>query len=127
MLANFCHSSPCILPIILKEKRPLKQQCVYFEVFYLEVIKVDIRLPKIVNELHVNIDLVVIGRDVDAVVEPGEGEEDVDVDGEVAVLHPVDVDQQQRIADLERISARVRLGHVHCVVRIGKADLYQIR
>ena len=116
----------CILSIILKEKRPLKLQCVYFEVFYLEVIKVDIRLPKIVNELHVHIDLVVIGRDVDAVVEPGEGEEDVDVDGEVAVLHPVDVDQQQRVADLERISARVRLGHVHCVVRIGKADLYQI-
>ena len=98
----------------------------YFEVFYLEVIKVDIRLPKIVNELHVNIDLIVLGRDVDAVVEPVEGEEDVDVDGEVAVLHPVDVDQQQRVADLERISAPVRLGHVHCVVRIGKADLYQI-
>ena len=116
----------CILSIILKEKRPLKLQCVYFEVFYLEVIKVDIRLPKIVNELHVHIDLIVIGRDVDAVVEPGEGEEDVDVDGEVAVLHPVDVDQQQRVADLERISAPVRLGHIHCVVRIGKADLYQI-
>ena len=99
---------------------------VYLEVFYLEVIKVDVRLPKIVNELHVNIDLIVLGRDVDAVVEPVEGEEDVDVDGEVAVLHPVDVDQQQRVADLERISARVQLGHVHCVVRIGKADLYQI-
>ena len=68
----------------------------------------------------------IIGRYVDAIVKPVEGKKDVDVDGEVTVLHPVDVDQEQGVADLEGSNAGIELGHVHRVVRIRKADLEQV-
>ena len=65
----------------------------------------------------------IVGRYVDAIVEPVEGEKDVDVDGEVAVLDPIDVDQEQGVANLKGSNAGVELGHVHRVVRIRKANL----
>ena len=43
-------------------------------------------------------------------------EEDVDVDGEVAVLDPVDVNQEEGVADLKGSNTFIELGHVHCIV-----------
>ena len=68
--------------------------------FHLEVIKVDIWLPQAVDETDIDVNFIV-GRYVDAIVEPVEGEKDVDVDGEVAVLDPIDVDQEQGVAHLK--------------------------
>ena len=93
--------------------------------FHLKVIKVDIRLPEAVDETDVNMNFVIC-RNVDAIVEPVEGEKDVDVDGEVAVLDPVDVDQEEGVADLEGSNAGVELGHVHRVVGIRKTNLQQV-
>ena len=93
--------------------------------FHLEVVKVDIWLPEVVDEFDVDVNLI-IGRNVDAIVEPVEGEKDIDVDGEVAVLDPVDVDQEEGVADLEGSNAGVELGHVHRVVGIRKTNLQQV-
>ena len=68
----------------------------------------------------------IIGCYVDAIVEPVEGQKDVDVDGEVAVLDPVDVDQEEGVTDLEGSSADVELGHVHRIVGIRKTNLQQV-
>ena len=92
------------------------------EQFHLQVIKVDIWLPEVVNETDIDVNFV-IGCNVDAVVEPVESEEDVDVDGEVAVLDPVDVNEEQGEANLEGVAAGVELRDIHRVVRLRKTDL----
>ena len=109
---------------LLVKERASNQMTINRE-FHLEVIKVNIWLPQVVDETNVGVNFI-IGRYVDAIVEPVKSEKDVDVDGEVAVLDPVDVDQEEGVADLEGSSADVELGHVHRIVGIRKTNLQQV-
>ena len=88
----------------------------------LEVIEIYVWLPEVLNEPHVHTNAV-IGRvgHHDTVIKPDEGQEDIGVDGEVIMLHPVDVEEENGVVNLERLAARVR--HVHGVVGGGEADL----